>query len=700
MRGVIILMAILLTINPAHGFTTQWNNSYTNDSSNVTWYLNNTPVLSEENVGGSSFTHNFTIEGDHSVKASSKPKNISWSIEVYAPLNITSYYNNASNSTEFEVGYGRSVMFYVNRTGTVLGEFWSVNGSIVSNESAILFSPEEQGHYNITYTVYGEDRNVTLSWRVKVYLEVTDALNTTLRFYKEPGRIVSLAPSTTEMLFAVQMSSSIVGVDDYSDYPPELLNMSIERVGGPYTGLSVEAIVNLTPDLVVATEINPLSTIDQLKSLNLTVLTIQSKTVDDILENMLLLGEIGNKRQNATEAVEALSERIEAVEAFSSSLEEERKPRLFYVVWYPELWTSGKNTYAHDLIGMAGGVNIAGDGEGWYIMAKEALIAKDPDVIVCSGMGGSGLTVCNEIANDSALKGLKAVRNSKLYVVPDPNIVERPGPRIVDGLEFFYDIVRSNLREVEEEEGGGGSYQEPSASPVFSEAVQDYEDVEEDILEELSDKLLYEVGERAAVAPLLLLNRFPRIRGVEKPAQSFEEDIYSYSAEVALFKYYNAREVVVARGDLEVDAYAAVSLAESRDSPVLLTRTSELPDEVLSAIQKIKPRKVIIVGGEEAVSKGVEERLRDIAGVERIGGETRVETSVDIAWKIAPEKVIITGFEPGIEAAVASHLYNAPIIYVSPERLEPVLSFLEAYRPKMLFIDVDDQVKERIIEGV
>ncbi len=730
-KSLIIMLVLLVNVNPAHAFISEWNNSYTNDnstnisipvntvvtfnvslnqSSNVTWYLNNSPVLSEENVTGSNFTYNFSAEGGYGVNASSEANNISWSVDVYAPLNVTAYYNNItdSNSTDFEVEHGKSVMFHANRSGTVLTEFWIVNGRTSSNNSTLMFSPEKYGHYNISYTVYGKDRNLTINWTVKVYLEVTDALNTTIRFYKDPERIVSLAPSNTEILFSVGMGGRIVGVDDYSDNPPEIVNMSIVRVGGPYSGISAEVIVNETPDLVVATEINPIATIDLLKSLNITVMTIESRTVNEIMDNLLLLGKIGNRPDTALELVTNLSSRIESVTDFAEGLDTKRKPRLFYVVWYPELWTPGKNTYAHDLMEMAGGWNAAGDGDGWFMMNKEALLAADPDVIVCSGMGGYGATVCNQLKNDTALSTLGAIQNNRMYVVPDSNLIERAGPRIVDGLEIFYEIVKDNLKPVDVPSGGGGgpsipvgAVEEPDENAGFRWKIQEYEDVKDDILEKLEQKIFYDIGRsRAVAAPMLLLSRFPLIEGVEKIADRFEEDIYEYSAEVAVFKYFFAREVIVARGELEVDSIAALSLAKKKSIPILLTKTAEFPEAALEALGKIKPRKIIIIGGEEAVAPEVEAELSDHRIVERIGGETRVETSIEIAKRTNPEKVILTSYHSNPEAAVASYLYDAPIIYVSPEKLEIIQGFLKTYNPKILFIEVDESLMKKIEEGM
>ena len=138
----------------------------------------------------------------------------------------------------------------------------------------------------------------------------------------------------------------------------------------------------------------------------------------------------------------------------------------------------------------------------------------------------------------------------------------------------------------------------------------------------------------------------------------------------------------------------------SKNIPVLLTKTDEFPEAGFDAIKKINPKKIIIIGGEKAVGRGGEERLLSYTVVDRIWGETRVETSIEIAKTIKPDKVIITNYDSNIEAAVSSYLYNAPIIYVNSEKLDIVLEFLKTYKPKVLFIDVDESTKKRIKEGI
>ncbi len=734
MRGTALALStflILLSSTGAHAQILQWSNSLTGDAStviqasegtgitfhvwingtsNVTWLLNGTEARTDVNVTNSSFTANLSRAGVYLIVALAGAHNVTWSVSVYEPVKITGYYNNVtgSNDSRVELELGKSIELHVNTSGTVASELWRVSGASGSYEagggSTFVFSPERYGEYTISYTAYGVNSTAGVSWNISVYLEVKDALNTTLRFYSAPERIVSLAPSITEILFAVNMSSALVGVDDYSDYPPEISNMSVERVGGPYSGISVERIVNLTPDLVISARINPLPVIEQLRSLNITVLATKSDSIDEVLRNILLIGRIGGRQDAAERLVQNLSSRIERVRSFSGALDDRRKPTIFYVVWYPELWTPGKGTYASDLIALAGGKNAGEDGSGWYIMSREVLLSKDPDVIVCSGMGGYGATVCSQIRNDSVLSKLKAVRSGRMYVIPDSSIVERPGPRIVDGLEFFYEVVRENLRPLPAPQPGGGSGggslpAAPALGEVFGKRVQEYGEVKSRLAGFMRHRTAYS-ADMAEVVPLLLSGRYPdiglsgRVVGLEVP------DPYTYSARVAVSRYFFAREVIIARGDLPVDAYAALCLAKRRRAPVLYVEPGKVPEAVEDAIKKIKPKKILIVGGRKAVSGEVEEELRGYAEVERVWGETRVETSIEVARRTGAGEVVVTHYNSSVEAAVLSYLYGAPVVYVSEHGLERVVEFLRERKPRVLFVGVDEGMKKRILDEI
>jgi iron complex transport system substrate-binding protein len=250
-------------------------------------------------------------------------------------------------------------------------------------------------------------------------------------------RIVSLAPSNTEILFAVGAGSRVVGVTDYCDYPPEVENIS--RIGG-YASVNKEAVVNLTPDLVLAAYGNGEQTINQLRSLNLTVVALNPKNTEDIIKNILLVGNITENDANASMIAENMRQEIKDITDATNDLSENQKAKVLYIVWDNPLYAAGSGTYAHDLIGKAGGINIV-ESSGWPVMSLETVVDKNPQIIITSGMGGESSRMRDRIMNNTVLAQTNAVRDGRVYAVADPNIIERSGPRITQGLKELYEYI-------------------------------------------------------------------------------------------------------------------------------------------------------------------------------------------------------------------------------------------------------------------
>ncbi len=248
------------------------------------------------------------------------------------------------------------------------------------------------------------------------------------------NRIVSLAPSNTEILFAVGAGSRVVGVTDFCDYPPEVEN--IFSIGG-YAIITKEAVVNLTPDLVLAAYGNPELIINQLRGLNLTVVALNPKNTEDIIRNILLVGNITENDANASTVAENMRQEIKNITDVTNNLSENQKAKVLYIVWDDPMYAAGKGTYADDLIKKAGGINIV-ESSGWPVMSLESVVAKNPQIIITSGMGAGGEAMRARIINNTVLAQTDAVRADRVYAVADPNIIERPSPRITKGLQELY----------------------------------------------------------------------------------------------------------------------------------------------------------------------------------------------------------------------------------------------------------------------
>lgn len=274
--------------------------------------------------------------------------------------------------------------------------------------------------------------------------EIVDDFGYKVIINKKPERIVSLSPANTEIVFAIGAGDKVVGVTEYCDFPPQV--KKIDRVGG-FTTPNIEAIVDKNPDLVVASYGNGEGNIKRLKELGITVLCLYPKSVGDILKDIKLVGEATGFEKEAENLVRDLERRINLIREKVSKIPKKKKPRVLYLVWYPELWTAGKGTFANDLIEMAGGKNIAFDVQGWKIISKEVVIDRDPEVIFCSGMGKNSVILKNKILKDPDLKKTSALISGRVYTITS-DIVERPGPRVVDGLEKMEKSLSSFFKTV------------------------------------------------------------------------------------------------------------------------------------------------------------------------------------------------------------------------------------------------------------
>lgn len=259
---------------------------------------------------------------------------------------------------------------------------------------------------------------------------VFDDLGRLVAINGTPQRIVSLAPSNTEILFALGLGDRVVGVTDYCDYPPEALNKT--KVGG-YANPDIEKIVALNPDLVLAGYGNPIEVVYTLAGLGLTVFGIKTTDLDDLLNDIRRVGEITDKEVEAQALTSAMESRIQAVTNQTEELEQ--RPRVFYIVWHDPLWTAGSGTFINELIEKAGGVNIFGNVTGYPMVSIEDVLARDPEIIIASEWSYDWAINATELASTNASQ------TGRIYTLDD-DLVQRPGPRLVKGLEWFAHYIQ------------------------------------------------------------------------------------------------------------------------------------------------------------------------------------------------------------------------------------------------------------------
>lgn len=303
---------------------------------------------------------------------------------------------------------------------------------------------------------------------------VTDSQGYEVTFEQAPERIVSLIPSNTEILFAVGAGDSVVGVTEHDDYPPEAAD--IDQIGG-YAGFSTEKIIDLEPDLVLGEIGNGEDTLDNLRKQGLTVVTLDSQTLDDIMNNILLVGNITGNDAQAREVVSNMKQVTADIEEQTAGLSDEERPRVLYLVSFEPMYVAGSNSFPDNLISIAGGKNIVA-ADGWPIISIEDVVEKDPEIIICSGMGGYGNTIKEQLLDNELIAQTTAVKNNHVMVVSDSNIVERPGPRIIEGLEELHAYFENSTANTgTEQETSDSSAQEDAESFETDNSVAGFEGI-------------------------------------------------------------------------------------------------------------------------------------------------------------------------------------------------------------------------------
>ncbi|MBL8190682.1 MAG: ABC transporter substrate-binding protein, partial [Acidobacteria bacterium] len=256
----------------------------------------------------------------------------------------------------------------------------------------------------------------------------TDELGREVKVQFPPQRIISLAPSVTETLFALGLGDKVVGVTAYCDFPEAARTK--EKIGDTLSP-NPERLIALKPDLVVMTTASQLEKLlRQLGDLNIAVYVTDPRSVGDVLASIRKLGEVTGATSEAETLVRRMQTRIAEVEIRTKALP---KPRVLYVLQTAPLITAGRNTFINHLIQLAGADSISGNEQTDYPqLSRETAIARSPEVIVAPVSHGTELVKEDDLRRDFA--ATPAIKTNRIVWV-NPDWVDRPGPRLVDGLE-------------------------------------------------------------------------------------------------------------------------------------------------------------------------------------------------------------------------------------------------------------------------
>jgi iron complex transport system substrate-binding protein len=263
----------------------------------------------------------------------------------------------------------------------------------------------------------------------------TDEIGRKVRIPNSPKRIVSMAPSLTEILFTLGLQEEIAGVTDYCDYPEAALTKP--RIGG-FVNPSIEKIVSLKPDLILGTrDGNRRDTVHRLTDLGFSVYVVDPVGIDGIVKTIEHIGEVVRRREKSAEIIRKITRKKDGIVKLTQSLP---RRKVFFQVGFSPIVTVGKGSLGDDLVRLAGGRSISENESGSYpVYGVETILSKAPEVIILSSMD-SKRDYLNLVRMWQSLKELPAVKMNAIYVI-DSNLVDRPTPRIVEGLEILAKMI-------------------------------------------------------------------------------------------------------------------------------------------------------------------------------------------------------------------------------------------------------------------
>jgi iron complex transport system substrate-binding protein len=259
------------------------------------------------------------------------------------------------------------------------------------------------------------------------YREVQDDLGRTVRVPQPVSRIVSLAPSLTETVYALGQQSHLVGDTDYCDYPPEA--KLIAKVGG-VVNPSIEQVASLHPDLVLVAATNRFETVRALDDLNIPVYEIDPHTVDEIISSTAKLGDVLGAPQNGAALAGQLQQRLADLRL---RLANQTARRVLFIVWTDPLISVGKNTFIADALAKAGAISIVDAVQDWPHLSLEEVVRLQPEYLIFTVQNDERAPDAGSLAVLPGWRSLEAVKNHRFAVISDA--IDRPAPRLLSAIE-------------------------------------------------------------------------------------------------------------------------------------------------------------------------------------------------------------------------------------------------------------------------
>lgn len=268
---------------------------------------------------------------------------------------------------------------------------------------------------------------------------ITDDANREITIEKAPESIVSIQTSNTEIAFALGLGDKIIGVSDYCNYPAETAN--IQKVGGQ--DINAELVLSLMPDMALVTDYHYNThpkVLQQFEDAGIKVIVVGSaSSFDDVYEKIKMIGTATGTSDKAEEIITDMKDRHQAIKDKAIASVKEKKRVWVEVSPAPDIFTTGKNTFMHEMLESIQATNVAEDQEGWVKLNEEEIVKLNPDAIITT----YGYYIDNPSEQVLAREGwaeVPAVKNGEVFDV-DNDTVTRPGPRLIEGVETLAELI-------------------------------------------------------------------------------------------------------------------------------------------------------------------------------------------------------------------------------------------------------------------
>ncbi len=278
---------------------------------------------------------------------------------------------------------------------------------------------------------------------------IQDALGRNVTISSVPQRIVSCSPDITEDIYALGLGDKLVGVTTYCNHPDDVItrkgNGSLATIGS-YSMPNIEAILNQTPDVVfISSGVQAQkSMVESLENLNITVIALyKGQSFDEVYDNIRIIGKVNDHSSEANTLITNITDKISWIQSKLAGVDVERS--IIDVVWLDPIYVAGGGTYVQDMLNVVNGINPFESMSGWTTVSSEAILEAQPDVIILTStmMMTSASDLISMVRNDSVWSSTPAVKTNEVYVLSGQaeNVLNRPGPRMVDGIELIADML-------------------------------------------------------------------------------------------------------------------------------------------------------------------------------------------------------------------------------------------------------------------